>query len=133
LFHWPLTKFKPALIGDESLDTFQETVEPCQKRRRKSLPPLRTDGALPPRKVSKAELREMLCHNGKWYSDQGELERALHREKDEAELQPWAIPDCMAEPKRERCGASQSGASCNGRYRYVEESSKEKSRIRRAG
>ena len=61
--------------------------------------PRRKCDRLPRKKVSKAELQAMVCHEGKWYVDQDELEEATEEKEYEAELLPWAIPSWMLKPK----------------------------------
>jgi hypothetical protein len=56
------------------------------------------DDPLPRKKVSKAELEAMVCHNGQWYADEHELDKAIEQKKCQAELPLWAIPDAMLEP-----------------------------------
>jgi hypothetical protein len=78
---------------------FRNLVERYQQQWRKEQLPRRDDDPQPRKKVSTAELQAMVCCDGKWYANERELEKAVAQKKDQAESQPWAIPDGMLKPK----------------------------------
>ena len=89
-FGVPHLSFFPADCSKIELgkDHIRRIVE--KYRRRKSLPPVR---------ISWSELEEMVCHDGKWYANEDELERELEQKQAQEGYGLWAVPDWMLEPK----------------------------------
>ena len=52
--------------------------------------------------TSRAELKEMVCHDGQWYANEDELKQALERKRAQEGYGSWAVPDWLLEPKREK-------------------------------
>jgi hypothetical protein len=44
----------------------------------------------------------MVCHNGKWYANEDEFERALKRRRERETDESWAAPDWLLEPKPQK-------------------------------
>jgi hypothetical protein len=53
-------------------------------------------------RITKAQLREMVCHEGKWYADQDELKKALEDTCYRAQDVPWTLPNWMLQPPRSK-------------------------------
>jgi hypothetical protein len=66
------------------------------------LPPIAADRAFTRRskRITKAQLKDMVCHEGRWYSDQDELEQALENERYRSLDEPWRVPQWMLQPDR---------------------------------
>jgi hypothetical protein len=80
-------------------DPIRKMVQRYQKRWRNEPMPQRSGDALARKEVSKAELEAMVCHDGRWYANQHEVDEAVENMQYEAELQPWAVPEWMLRPK----------------------------------
>jgi len=58
--------------------------------------------SLPRQEISREELEEMVCHEGNWYANEYELQRALDRKREQTAYEPWAVPDWMLKPKPQK-------------------------------